>query len=93
MAAECPNRDDLIAFHAGQLSLAMIDRIGDHLGECSSCESILDSVYDRSDTVVSQLRLAATQSTNVLVDWHAEPEFHEFDAFAKLIAVAGVTTT
>ena len=90
-AAGCPGRDQLVAFHAGMLDFSAIDELGEHLAECPYCESVLDTLYHRPDTIVAQLRDAARCESQELQRLLAEPEFHEFEEFAKRIGrtVAG----
>jgi tRNA A-37 threonylcarbamoyl transferase component Bud32 len=52
----CPGRDDLTAFHVGNLSAAELERIAGHLRDCPHCADTLDGLSDTADPFVAELR-------------------------------------
>jgi WD40 repeat protein/serine/threonine protein kinase len=55
-ADACPSRHKLEAFRVGDLSLADLERVAEHLAGCPGCASALDALPDTPDPVVSALR-------------------------------------
>jgi Protein kinase domain len=52
----CPSRDDLSAFHVGNLPTDTLEAIATHLGACDSCLFALERLDDAADLLVSELR-------------------------------------
>ena len=52
----CPSRQDLSAFHVGDLPADTLEVIASHVGECESCQFVLDGLDDAPDALVSGLR-------------------------------------
>ncbi len=52
----CPNGRDLSAFHVGNLPADTLEAIAGHVGECESCQFVLDGLDDAPDPLVSGLR-------------------------------------
>jgi serine/threonine protein kinase/WD40 repeat protein len=51
----CPSREVLLDFALGKLSAAEIDRIGGHVEQCITCQSVLDTLDSLEDSVVADL--------------------------------------
>src|SRR5262249_6695837 len=52
----CPTKAELRAFHAGELPVARLDEVADHLEGCPDCNRTVQSFDDLSDPVVAVLR-------------------------------------
>src|SRR5262245_27614598 len=52
----CPSCQDLSAFHVGNLTADTLEAIAGHVGECESCQFVLDGLDDAPDALVSGLR-------------------------------------
>jgi serine/threonine protein kinase len=52
----CPSCQDLSAFHVGNLPADTLEVIAGHVGECESCQFVLDGLDDAPDALVSGLR-------------------------------------
>ncbi|MDR3632930.1 MAG: protein kinase [Isosphaeraceae bacterium] len=53
---ECPSHADLAAFDMGVLSVAMLDRVADHLEWCPRCEAAVKALDHTSDPILDSLR-------------------------------------
>jgi hypothetical protein len=53
----CPSRQDLSAFHVGNLPSETLEGIATHLGGCESCLRALERLDDAADLLVSELRM------------------------------------
>jgi serine/threonine protein kinase len=58
----CPGRDDLSAFHVGNLPAADLDAIARHLHDCPRCGDTLDRLSDTADPLLTELRKPAPAS-------------------------------
>jgi tRNA A-37 threonylcarbamoyl transferase component Bud32 len=58
----CPGRDDLSAFHVGDLPAADLERIAGHLRDCGRCADTLDQLSDTADPLLAELRRPAPPS-------------------------------
>jgi hypothetical protein len=58
LSLSCPDPLELKAFHEGQLPLAVLDKIGQHISVCTSCGSILQDLDSRpsADPIYARLR-------------------------------------
>lgn len=81
----CPGSDVLVAFILGHMPIAEVDLLGEHIGQCARCESILETLQKDRNTVFSQLRQAARRGSESLSELIAEPEYQEFAAYARAI--------
>jgi hypothetical protein len=52
----CPSREELLGFHLGTLSDQQIDGVANHLEDCRTCQTHLQTLDDRTDCVISVLR-------------------------------------
>src|SRR5579862_3184063 len=52
----CPDRDQLLALHRGELDAQTVDIICRHLEGCANCDSFLATLQDSVDGVVGNLR-------------------------------------
>jgi serine/threonine protein kinase len=57
--ANCLSHEELSAFLAGQLNEAAIERVGDHLENCTLCRETVETLEKKEDTLFSQLRAPA----------------------------------
>src|SRR5262249_39287601 len=55
----CPSRQDLSAFHVGNLSAETLEAIATHVGTCEACLLALEDLDDTGDLLVSELRMPA----------------------------------
>jgi serine/threonine protein kinase len=55
----CPSRQDLSAFHVGDLPADTLEAIATHVGTCEPCLSALEGLDDSPDLLVSELRTPA----------------------------------
>ena len=59
----CPSRDELSRFAVGDLDAFAFARIAGHLGHCSECEAVLQSLDEATDSLVTALRLPVSSSS------------------------------
>jgi serine/threonine protein kinase len=61
MASEstCPGREELVAFVGGRLDSALLERIGDHIGNCIPCAQLVAGLEQSDASVLSALRALA----------------------------------
>jgi tetratricopeptide (TPR) repeat protein len=53
----CPSREDLIAFHGGQLAESALNQVAEHIETpCRRCVSVLDKLDERVDPLLADLR-------------------------------------
>ena len=76
----CPSRDDLLAFHLGELAEPELDAVGDHLETCLDCQARVRTLDEARDPVLALLGGSATALNSVVVAG-AEP-----DTFPELLA-------
>ena len=55
-ATDCPAADELRALVQGRLGLDESEAMFAHVGECQSCQSELDTVSDKEDSLIAALR-------------------------------------
>src|SRR5438128_12483459 len=55
-AGVCPSREELLAFHLGELAEAQILTVGAHLTSCPRCEQQARQLEGLTDAVLSDLR-------------------------------------
>ncbi len=60
--SNCPDRAELAAFDAGNLSAPAFERIARHVEQCSACESALGALENHIDPFLSRLRRAALEA-------------------------------
>jgi serine/threonine protein kinase/formylglycine-generating enzyme required for sulfatase activity len=84
----CPSSDVLVEFILGQMSVAEVDRLGEHINLCTRCEALCDTLHKDRKTVFSRLRQAARRGSDSLGELVAESEFLEFAARACKIKFA-----
>src|SRR5262249_45427698 len=53
LSSECPSVEKLHAFSVGQLSEEEIASIGNHVGQCTRCTSVLGSMAEAPDSLVA----------------------------------------
>jgi WD40 repeat protein/serine/threonine protein kinase len=53
---ECPSHADLSAFSLGVLSVAVLERVADHLEHCPRCEAAVEALDSTSDPIIDSLR-------------------------------------
>jgi tRNA A-37 threonylcarbamoyl transferase component Bud32 len=61
-AAVCPDRDELLAFHLGQLPQEMLDALAAHLDACPSCSSLAEQLHADASGSLAELRQALVPS-------------------------------
>jgi serine/threonine-protein kinase len=54
--SSCPNPEELWAYLVGRLPLPLLERIGGHLSDCTSCQLAVASVSDEGDYLASNVR-------------------------------------
>lgn len=81
-SSDCPNGEELVAFILGQLPVAEIDSLGEHIVNCPRCESSLETLHQKYNTYFSPLRQAARRSSDSLRKLLAESEYLEFESRA-----------
>src|SRR5438445_5758818 len=59
---DCPDRGELAAFVAGNLSATAFERIARHVEHCSACETALGALDHHIDPFLSRLRRAALEA-------------------------------
>jgi serine/threonine protein kinase len=59
MIAACPSQDRLSAFQVGRLSAVELEDIASHVDSCSQCLATLDSLSDKTDPFLVELRQPA----------------------------------
>ncbi len=79
---DCPSREELFDYAVGRLSDEASDVLSAHLEACSTCQTMLATVNDTSDSLVARLRLPVADDPLL-----AEPECGV--ALARAKAVAG----
>jgi len=83
-ATSCPSRDDLLAYHRGELPEELAGRVIAHIASCVQCQAVLETFDDAHDTLVARLRQPAVESP-----YAAEPHGRELVARAKALVPAG----
>src|SRR5438128_2455824 len=61
----CPNREQLLAFHLGDLADTDIASVGAHLSECTRCEQLARQLDGLSDQILAALRRAAAPAADL----------------------------
>jgi serine/threonine protein kinase len=61
-AGACPGRDELSAFHIGNLSASGLETIARHVRDCGRCADTLDGLRDTADPLLTGLRNPAPRS-------------------------------
>lgn len=79
----CPSDEQLRAFALGQLDLAAIEQVGDHLDHCAACSLSLQQLEEPADTVVSRLRAPPPRD-----GFTSEPAFRDLRRRCRWIRVA-----
>ncbi len=57
--AQCPTEDEPLAFVNGSLAAEQLDLLAEHLEQCATCQSAIDSLDDVTNSLVEQLQAAA----------------------------------
>ena len=60
VTATCPSQEELARFCRGELPNPRLDDLAAHLDSCSHCQSLLPSVGDTGDDLLSELRQIST---------------------------------
>ncbi|MDB5342461.1 MAG: serine/threonine protein kinase [Schlesneria sp.] len=89
----CPSLEVLASFARGQMAVVEIDLLGEHVIQCTRCESLLDTLQKDRNTVFSRLRQAARRESNELGELLAEREYQEFARNACAIKLANSVAT
>src|SRR5882757_2000884 len=89
----CPSLEVLASFARGQMAVVEIDLLGEHVVQCTRCESLLDTIQKDRNTVFSRLRQAARRESNELGELLAEREYQEFARNACAIKLANSVAT
>ncbi|MCA9067773.1 MAG: hypothetical protein KDA84_02555 [Planctomycetaceae bacterium] len=53
---QCPSKEELSAYHHGDLPWNQGETIGDHLEQCQPCSGWLDRIEEEADSLIRQLR-------------------------------------
>src|SRR6266704_2835213 len=61
----CPNREQLLAFHLGDLADAEITSVGEHLSACTRCEQLARQLDGLSDQILAALSRSAAPPANL----------------------------
>ena len=81
--AKCPSRQELHAYFVGELDEGAARRVMEHVGACTKCQEVLQTLDDADDTLLEQLRRPALEDP-----YAAEPEQRKALERAKEIAGA-----
>lgn len=81
-AAECPGRDELLAFSTGRLDDTTLVTVAKHLSNCDRCQDLLETFDDDIELFASPLRDA-----DPLAGMLDEPEFERLQSRAKAIDI------
>ena len=77
MRPECLSQEQMLAYALGMLPLDSLEAVAAHVDVCSDCQTTVDSLQHREDTMISELRPIA-----------AEPEFQEEPEFLEAVSRA-----
>jgi serine/threonine protein kinase/WD40 repeat protein len=80
MTTACPNRQQLLDYVVGKLNEPALDTVSQHVEQCGTCQSLLSTLDDSADTVLSRLRRAP-----VATGFEHEPEYQQAVAAAKAV--------
>ena len=80
MTTACPNRQHLLDYMVGKLDEPALDVVSQHVEQCDTCQSLLSTLDDSADTVLSRLRRAP-----VVTGFEHEPEYQQAVAAAKAV--------
>jgi len=83
-ATSCPSREELLAYHCGELPEVLAGPVIAHVGSCTQCQAVLETFDDAHDTLVARLRQPAVESP-----YAAEPHGRELVARASALVPAG----
>jgi hypothetical protein len=80
----CPNHDQLLALHQGELNIDTLEAVCQHLASCESCEVFLANIQEAKEGVVGNLRQFLHHEP-----WINHEEFQAVEARAKAISLEG----